>query len=476
MAEAQDPYPFPAKIHVSSSVTLKLNESNYLLWKTQFEALLSSQKLLGFVTGQTPAPAATVTVVVFEVPVVNPNPDLEAWKCTDQLVKSWLFGTLTEEFFGYVHNLETSQDVWLSLADNFNKISVAREFDLRRRLQLLNTRGKDFLVYCREFRALCDQLSSIGKPVEESMKIFTFLNGLTRDYDPISTVVQSSMSRFPPPTFSDVVSEVTGFHTCLQSYETPADVTPFTAFQTQRVGNNNNYTRGRGGYNSRFGNRGRGCGYSTRGRGFSQQVNSSGWNQSQSHSDNRPVCQICGRTGHSALKCWNRFDNAYQSDDIPKALAAFQMSDESGKEWLPDSGATAHITSTPSTLQNVALYHVSETVLVGNGNQLPITHVGSTVINTPQGSIPLLDVLVCPDIQKSLLSISKLCDDYPCGVFFDSKWVYVIDLQTQRVVTKGPRHENLYVLMNSEFVAFYSNRQVTTSDSVWHRRLAHANS
>lgn len=467
MAEAQNPYPFPTSLHVSSCVTLKLNESNYLLWKTQFEALLSSQKLLGFVTGQVEAPAATVVEVVDEVQVENPNPDLESWKCSVGLVKAWLFGTLSEEVLGCVYGLETSRDVWLALADNFNKSSVAREFDLRRRLQLLNTRGKDFMVYCREFRSLCDQLSSIGKPVEESMKIFTFLNGLSRDYDPISTVIQSSMSRYPPPTFSDVVLEVTGFHTRLQSYETPADVTPFTAFQTQRSGsNNNNSQRGRGGYAPRFGTRGRGGGYSTRGRGFSQQVNFSGWNQSQQNATGRSVCQICGRTGHSALKCYNRFDMAYQSEDIPKALAALQVSDDTGREWHPDSGSTAHITASSTGLQNTMPYHGAESVMVGNGNQLPITHVGSTVINSPQGSIPLLDVLVCPNIQKSLLSISKLCDDYPCGVYFDSNWVYVIDLNTQRVVTKGPRHDNLYVLKNSEFVSFYSNRQVVASDLV----------
>lgn len=228
-----------------------------------------------------------------------------------------------------------------------------------------------------------------------------------------------------------------GFQTRLQSYETPADVTPFTAFQTQRSGFTN-HQRGRGNGGGRFGNRGRGGSYNTRGHGFSQQVNTSGWNQPQTGDNNRPTCQICGRFGHTALKCWNHFDNAYQSTDIPKALAAIQMSDATGQEWYPDSGATAHITSATSSLQNAAPYHGPESVLVGNGNQIPITHVGSTVITTPQGNIPLLDVLVCPGIQKSLLSISKLCDDLPCGVFFDANWVYVIDLRTQRVVTKGP--------------------------------------
>lgn len=43
----------------------------YLLWKTQLEALLSRQKLLGFVNGQTAPPDETVTAMVNDVPVVT---------------------------------------------------------------------------------------------------------------------------------------------------------------------------------------------------------------------------------------------------------------------------------------------------------------------------------------------------------------------------------------------------------------------
>lgn len=88
--------------------------------------------------------------------------------------------------------------------------------------------------------------------------------------------------------------------------------------------------RGRESYNRFGGSRGRG-GFSTRGHSFSQQVTASGsgWNQKTSSAysqSSRPVCQICGRTGHVALKCWNRFDNSYQSTNIPQALAALQIS------------------------------------------------------------------------------------------------------------------------------------------------------
>lgn len=96
MAEPVNPYPFPSNAHILNSVTLKLNESNYLLWKTQFESLLSSQKLLGFVNGGSEPPPRSRTVVNNDVPVEEPNPQYEFWFCTDQLVRSWLFGTLSE--------------------------------------------------------------------------------------------------------------------------------------------------------------------------------------------------------------------------------------------------------------------------------------------------------------------------------------------------------------------------------------------
>ena len=83
-----DPYPFPKNVHILSSVTLKLNDGNYLLWKIQFESLLSRQKLIGFVNGGVTQPAATVTVVQDDVNVENPNPAYESWFCSDQLVRS----------------------------------------------------------------------------------------------------------------------------------------------------------------------------------------------------------------------------------------------------------------------------------------------------------------------------------------------------------------------------------------------------
>ncbi|XP_019082590.1 PREDICTED: uncharacterized protein LOC109125425 [Camelina sativa] len=421
-------YPFPDNVHVSSSVTLKLNDNNYLLWKTQFESLLSSQKLIGFVNGAVSVPAQTRRVT---------NGDVTTE------VRSWLFGTLSEEVLGHVHSLETSHQIWVSLAENFNKSSVAREFSLRRNLQLVSKKGKTFSA--REFKTICDSLSSIRKPVDESMKIFGFLNGLGREYDPIATVIQSSLSKLPPPTFNDVISEVQGFDSKLHLLRI-IKVVVVASVRTKAEEAIQHEV------------------------GFTQ-------HQSSPHvQGERPICQICGRIGHTALKCYNRFDNNYQSDVPTQAFASLRVSEENGREWHPDSAAIAHITSSTSGLQGTTTYKGNDTVMVGDGAYLPITHVGSTTISSSKGTIPINEVLVCPDIKKSLLSVSKLCDDYPCGVFFDSNKVYIIDLNTQKVVSNGPRKEGLYVLQNQEIVACFSNRRCAASLETWHHRLGHSNS
>lgn len=125
------------------------------------------------------------------------------------------------------------------------------------------------------------------------MKIFGFLNGLGREYDPITTVIQSSLTKFLAPTFNDVVSEVEGFDVKLKFYEESIAVNPHMAFASQ----NEEYRQTNPSYNPNYRGigrsgsyRGRG-GYSSIGRGFSQHQSNNN-NQGE-----RPTCQICGELG-----------------------------------------------------------------------------------------------------------------------------------------------------------------------------------
>uniref|UniRef100_A0A1J3HWH5 Retrovirus-related Pol polyprotein from transposon TNT 1-94 n=1 Tax=Noccaea caerulescens TaxID=107243 RepID=A0A1J3HWH5_NOCCA len=128
-----------------------------------------------------------------------------------------------------------------------------------------------------------------------------------------------------------------------------------------------------------------------------------------------------------------------------------------------------------NNLQTSALYDGNETIMVADGTFLPITHVGFANITSATGTIPLKEVIVCPEIQKSLLSVSKLCDDYPCKVWFDANKVCTVDTNAQKVVARGPWVKGLYTLEDQQFVALYSKRLCAASEDTWQHRLGNSN-
>ncbi|KAG7589577.1 GAG-pre-integrase domain [Arabidopsis suecica] len=443
----------------------------YTLW---FESFLSGQDLLGFVNGSSPAPAAMLQAPqVGGMALTVPNPDYSEWFRADQIVRAWLLGSLSEEILAEVTGTTTAKELWLALAKHFNKVSSSRLFELQSKLQTSEKLDRSMSEYLRDIKNVCDQLASIGNPVSEKMKIFAALKGLGREYEPIKVSIEGMIDLSPGPTFDDVASRLKTFADRLTSYNVSTEASPHLAFYTNYSG------RGKGNSYGRSGNtQGRGGYYSTKGRGFPQQITSGSSSSGTYNTENKVVCQICGKPGHPALKCWHRFNNSYQYEELPAALTAMRITDvtdHNGSEWVGDSGATAHITNSHHNLQQSQPYGGSDTVMVGNGDFLPITHTGSATLPASSGILPLNDVLVCPNIGKSLLSISKLTMDYPCSVNFDCDYIRVTDKATKQLLAQGNNHNGLYILGDSPVHAFYSSRQQSASEDVWHMRLGHPN-
>ena len=132
------------------------------------------------------------------------------------------------------------------------------------------------------------------------------------------------------------------------------------------------------------------------------------------------------------------------------------------------------MTADPSILYQSKNYTGKNSVIVGNGASLPITHTGTL---SPVPNIHLLDVLVVPHLTKKLLSISKLTFDFPFSVTFTNNLITIQNCQTRRVVATGKRDGGLYVLErgNSAFISVLRNKSLHASYDLWHARLGHVN-
>jgi transcriptional regulator GlxA family with amidase domain len=73
-------------------------------------------------------------------------------------------------------------------------------------------------------------------------------------------------------------------------------------------------------------------------------------------------------------------------------------------EWFFDSGATTHMSSDTDTLSHSfpLRHHFPSSIIVGNGNSIPVTCTGSTALFD---SLRLNNVLVSPSLIKNLISV-----------------------------------------------------------------------
>ncbi|GJS17585.1 retrovirus-related pol polyprotein from transposon TNT 1-94 [Tanacetum coccineum] len=68
-------------------------------------------------------------------------------------------------------------------------------------------------------------------------------------------------------------------------------------------------------------------------------------------------------------------------------------------DWYVDSGATAHMTSSPDNVSHSAPHSGNMRVFFGNGDALPVSHIGQSMVSN---KILLRDVLVIPKLTKNL--------------------------------------------------------------------------
>ncbi|KAL6330148.1 hypothetical protein AAG906_040068 [Vitis piasezkii] len=347
--------PFNTMIHM---VTIKLSSSNYLLWRSQLLPLLESQELLGHVDG-TLAPPPRFAPTDSQMPNIKHL----AWKKTDKHFLSLLLSSLTEEAMVEVVGLSTSCEVWLALENTFNHRSKAREIRLKDDLQLMRHGTRSVTEYAWAFKALCDQLHTIGRPVDDTDKVHWFLRGLGSNFTSFST---AQMAQMPLPSFPDLVSKAESFELFQKSIDNH-DL-PTAAFTTT------NHSQPR----SAFRNQSR----HQSGRHSSSHRGNSRSNSGQGR--HPPRCQICRQEGHYADKCNQRCAQGGEpvgtTVNLVEAFkASYSLNGPEPSDWYLDIGASAHMTPNLSHLDQASIYTGKDRVVVRNGASLPITHTESSI-------------------------------------------------------------------------------------------------
>jgi hypothetical protein len=86
---------------LDQSVSEKLSQENYILWKAQVLATVWGACLYGYLNGTTDAPSKTIQVEQADKTIkIEDNPAFAAWYAQDQQLLSFLLSAVSKEVLG----------------------------------------------------------------------------------------------------------------------------------------------------------------------------------------------------------------------------------------------------------------------------------------------------------------------------------------------------------------------------------------
>ena len=146
--------------------------------------------------------------------------------------------------------------------------------------------------------------------------------------------------------------------------------------------------------------------------------------------------------------------------------------------WYMDSGATHYFTSNINMLDTVTPFSGSDQVIVGNGKQFCISHLGTTKLPSSYSLFVLHQVYHTPKISNNLISVTKLCSDNKVFVEFYATHFLVKDQVSKRVLFQGQLDNGLYKVQSScspSVVSFPPRVFIANikDPNLWHKKLGH---
>jgi hypothetical protein len=216
----------------------------------------------------------------------------------------------------------------------------ARSVNVHLALSTTQKGATSITEYFTKMRSLSDEMAITGKPLDDEELTAYILNDLDIDYKAIIYVV---LTRENPISLTELYSQLLNF----ESRAKLKGASGYLANVTHHGGRGvpRGHTSGRG-----HASRGRGTSHGHGNTSLRPYVSRQHQQHIQMHldDDDRPLCQVCFKKGHTTGKCWHRFDENYVLD--PKLVAATTSTSSShvyniDTNWYIDTGATDHITS-----------------------------------------------------------------------------------------------------------------------------------
>ncbi|KAL6322595.1 hypothetical protein AAG906_009909 [Vitis piasezkii] len=441
--DAANPYFLHHSDHPGMVLVSKpLNGDNYSTWCRAMTISLNAKSKLGFIDGTTTMPSAT------------DKPDEHAsWKKCNDMILSWILNSLSQDLADSVIFSTTAQEVWEDLRDRFSQSNAPRIFQIERDIACLTQDQMTVAAYYTRLKKLWDELGSYNDTV------CSFLQCNPRAY-----FVDESATMLPRLTLPLYKRRSNGLGaTRSSSRSNPSNRKPLHCSYCDRDHHVRETCWKLNGYPPEHPKHA-----SNRSNHGSTHFKRNNSHQSSANNvKERPVMQevpsmtnglsdlqiqqiLSIMQGKGTTQSTNPKANAAASGLLQTLLHLHRL--------IIDSGATDHITSSPTLLVNSSKNTFLPPVAMRVENS-SITSIGNLPLNS---AATLKNVLGVPSFKDLTTRTTIGLGEQRDGLY------YLVALASEKPKTQTPSAAATSCRSPSS--------QVTSSTALWHRRLGHLSS
>ncbi|GAU37351.1 hypothetical protein TSUD_395330 [Trifolium subterraneum] len=183
---------------LTHSLTIKLDENNFLLWSQQVNGVITAHNLHRFVVNpQIPLQFDSIE----DRANLKNSVEYQKWLVKDQTLFTWLLSTISDGILPRVLSCRHAHEVWDSIHKYFNSMLKSRARQLR--FELKNTKKMSCSVneYLLRIKSIVNSPVAVGDIVTKQEQIDAILEGLPEEFN---SFVMMVYSRFDTPTVEDI--------------------------------------------------------------------------------------------------------------------------------------------------------------------------------------------------------------------------------------------------------------------------------
>ena len=164
---------------MSNMMTVKLDNTNYIVWKHQISRVLETYSLYEFLEEPQLVPekflkdlSGLYTAIV--------NPDFLIWK-----------STLSPSVLALTVGCATAIEVWKVLENRFSSISRSHIMNLKSELHNLKKGSESVDVYLQKIKVVRDKLLAVGVIVDDEELLHIAIKGLLKEFNAFRSAIRT---------------------------------------------------------------------------------------------------------------------------------------------------------------------------------------------------------------------------------------------------------------------------------------------